>query len=173
MERRMKEQVVSQLHEKMQDAAIAIVAEFRGLDVETVTAIRAKCRENQVDYKVVKNTLAKLAAKGTPVEKIENDFVGPVVLMMGSDPVTPAKLMAEFAKANEGKFVPRSGVAEGTTLDVKGLEALSKMPSLDELRGTLVGMIAQPATRLATVLAQPAQQLARVVDANRENFKAA
>lgn len=173
MERRMKEQVVAQLHEKMRDAAIAIVAEFKGLDVETVTAIRAKCRENQVDYKVVKNTLAKLAAKGTPVEKIENDFFGPVVLMMGADPVTPAKLMAEFAKQNEGKFVPRSGVAEGSPLDAAGLEALSKMPSLDELRGTLVGMIAQPATKLATVLAQPAQQIARVVDANRENFKAA
>ncbi len=172
MERRMKEQVVADLHSKMKDAAIAIVAEFSGIDVETVTAIRAKCRENQVDYKVVKNTLAKLAAKGTPVEKIEDSFTGPTVLMMGADPVTPAKLMAEFAKQNEGKFVPRMGVAEGEVLDPAGLEALSKMPSLEELRGTLVGMIAQPATKLATVLAAPAQQLVRVVEANKENFAA-
>lgn len=172
MERRMKEQVVTDLHSKMKDAAIAIVAEFSGIDVETVTAIRAKCRENQVEYKVVKNTLAKLAAKGTPVELIEDDFTGPVVLMMGADPVTPAKLMAEFAKENKGKFVPRSGVAEGATLDAAGLEELSKMPSLDELRGTLVGMIAQPATKLATVLGAPGEQLARVVEANKENFAA-
>jgi len=173
VDRSTKEQVVAELHEKMRDAAIAIIAEFRGLDVPTVTEIRAKCRENQVDYKVVKNTLAKIAAKGTPVEKIENDFVGPVVLMMGLDPVTPAKLMAEFAKDNEGKLIPRSGVAQGMVLDPKGLEALAKMPSLHELRGTLVGMLSQPARRLVTVLAEPARKLARVVEANKENFKAA
>jgi large subunit ribosomal protein L10 len=166
----MKEQVVAQLHEKMRDSSIAIVAEYRGLDVETVTAIRAKCRENGVDYKVVKNTLAKLAAKGTPVESIADAFVGPVVLMLGADPVTPAKLMSEFAKENEGKLVPRVGVAQGEKLDPKGLEALAKMPSLEELRATLVGLVAAPASKLVRVLAAPGQQLARVLDARREKL---
>lgn len=170
VERRMKEQVVAQLHEKMRDSSIAIVAEYRGLDVETVTAIRAKCRENGVEYKVVKNTLAKLAAKGTPVENIADAFVGPVVLMLGADPVTPAKLMAEFAKQNEGKLVPRMGVSQGEKLDAKGLEALATMPSLEELRATLVGLLAAPASKLARVLAAPGQQLARVVDARREKL---
>lgn len=173
MERRMKEQLVGELHEKMQAASIAIIAEFRGLDVATVTDIRAKCRENGVEYKVVKNTLAKLAAKETPVEKISGDFSGPVVLVMGTDPVTPAKLMAEFAKANEGKLTLRSAVAEGQALDTQGLEALAKMPGLHELRGMLAGVIAAPASKLARLLATPGQQLARVVDARREELSKA
>lgn len=173
MERRMKEQLVGELHEKMKAASIAIIAEFKGLDVATVTGIRAKCRENQVEYRVVKNTLAKIAAKDTPVEQIADDFVGPVVLMLGPDPVTPAKLMAEFAKANEGKLTVRSGVTEGQKLDAKGLEALSKMPSLDELRGSLVGLIGAPASSLARLIGTPGQQLARVIGARRDELSKA
>jgi len=172
VDRGTKEQVVAQLHEKMSNAAIAIIAEYRGLDVETVTGIRAKCRENGVEYKVVKNTLARLAAKGTAVEQIADSFTGPVVLMLGADPVTPAKLMAEFAKENEGKLIPRAAVAQGAKLDAKGLEALAKMPGLQELRAMLVGVLAAPASKLARVLAAPGQQLARVIDARREKLAA-
>lgn len=173
MERRMKEQVVEELHEKMKAASIAIIAEFQGLDVATVTGIRTKCRDNQVEYRVVKNTLAKLAAKDTPVEAIAGDFVGPVVLVLGADPVTPAKLMAEFAKANQGKLTVRSGVTDGQTLDASGLEALSKMPSLDELRGSLVGLIGAPASALARLVAAPGQQIARVIAARSEELSKA
>lgn len=173
MERARKEQVVEELHGKMKEASIAIIAEFSGLDVATTTAIRAKCRENSVDYKVVKNTLARRAAEGTDVAQIADQFVGPVVLVMGADPVTPAKVISEFAKNNEEKFKLRVAVVEGKTVDPKGIEALAKMPGIEELRGMIVGAIAAPASQLVRTLAAPGQQLARVVDAQREKLSQA
>lgn len=173
MERAMKEQVVADLHGKMKAASIAIIAEFAGLDVATTTAIRAKCRENKVEYKVVKNTLAKIAAEGTEVSKIAEEFKGPVVLVLGEDPVTPAKVISEFAKANEQKFKLRVAVVEGQRIDAKGIEALAKMPGIDELRGMIVGAIAAPAGSLVRLLATPGQQLARVVNARNEQLSKA
>jgi len=173
VDRATKEQQVESLHGKMKAASIAIIAEFKGLDVATTTDIRKKCRENQVEYKVVKNTLAKIAAKGTSVEKIADDFVGPVVLILGEDPVTPAKVMTEFAKDQDEKFKLRVAVVEGQKVDAKGIEALAKMPGILELRGMLVGALNAPASKLARLISTPGSQLARVLDARREQLEKA
>ena len=167
MNRTEKEEVIGQLHEKMARAKAAILAEPRGLDVATVTELRKKCREAQVDYKIVKNTLAQRAAKGTPVEPLVEKFVGPTALVMSySDVVAPAKLLADFAKDREN-FTIRTAVVEGQVIDAKGVMALARMPGLQELRGRIASVIAQPATRLARMIATPGQQLAQVLNARK------
>lgn len=159
--------MIGQLHEKMARAKAAILAEPRGLDVATVTELRKKCREAQVDYKIVKNTLAQRAAKGTPVEPLVEKFVGPTALVMSySDVVAPAKLLADFAKDREN-FTIRTAVVEGQVIDAKGVMALARMPGLQELRGRIASVIAQPATRLARMIATPGQQLAQVLNARK------
>lgn len=173
MDRATKEQQIAELHGKMKAATIAIIAEYRGLDVATATDIRKKCRDNQVEYKVVKNTLAKRAAQGTSVEAIAESFKGPVVLVLGQDPVTPAKVMTDFAKDREEKFQLKVAVVEGQKVDAKGIEALAKMPGINELRGMLVGMLNAPASKLARLIATPGQQLARAVDARRDQLEKA
>ena len=118
MNRTEKKEVISKLHEKMAKAKAAILAEPRGLDVATVTELRRKFRDAQVDYKVVKNTLAQLAAKGTPVEPLIEKFVGPTALVMSyGDVVAPAKILADFAKDREN-FTIRSGVIEPNHRDI-------------------------------------------------------
>ena len=171
MNRTEKEEVINELHAKMAKARAAIVAEPRGLDVETVTALRKKLRDAKVEYRVVKNTLAARAAKGTPVEAVADRFVGPTALVMSyDDVVAPAKLLTEFMKDREN-FVIRGAVVEGVLVYAKGVLALAKLPSLNELRAQILGMLAQPATRLARVIGIPAQQLARVLGARKEQLE--
>jgi len=166
-----KEEVIGQLHEKMVRAKAAILAEPRGLDVATVTQLRRKCRDAQVDYKIVKNTLAQRAAKGTSVEALADKFVGPTALVMSySDVVAPAKLLAGFAKDREN-FTIRTAVVEGQVIDAKGVMALAKMPGIQELRSMLAGVIAQPAVRLARMIATPGQQLAQVLNARKDQLE--
>jgi large subunit ribosomal protein L10 len=165
-----KEEVISHLHEKMAKAKAAILAEPKGLDVATVTELRKKFRDAQVDYKIVKNTLAQRAAKGTPVEALVEKFVGPTALIMSyADVVAPAKIVSDFAKDREN-FTIRSAVIEGKVVDAKGVQALAKMPGLHELRGQIAGMIAQPASKLARMIATPGQKLAQVVKARQEQL---
>jgi large subunit ribosomal protein L10 len=165
-----KQEVISKLHEKMAKAKAAILAEPRGLNVATVTELRRKFRDAQVDYKVVKNTLAQLAAKGTPVEPLIEKFVGPTALVMSyGDVVAPAKILADFAKDREN-FTIRAGVIDGKVVDAKGIQALARMLGIKELRGQLARVIAQPATRLARILGTPGQKLAQVVKARAEQL---
>ena len=170
MNRTEKEEVISQLHALMVKAKAAILAEPRGLNVATVTDLRKKFRDAQIDYKIVKNTLAQRAAKGTPVEALVEKFVGPTALIMSySDVVAPAKIVVDFAKDREN-FAIRSAVVEGRVIDANGVKALAKMPGLQELRATIAMMIAQPATKLARMIAAPGQQLAQVVNARKEQL---
>ncbi len=167
MNRTEKEQVIGALHEKMAKAKAAILAEPRGLDVATVTDLRKKFRDAQVDYKVVKNTLAQRAAKGTPLEPLVEKFVGPTALIMSyADVVAPAKILVAFAKDRESIAI-RTGVVEGQVVDAQGIQALAKMPGLQELRATIASVIAQPAARLARMIATPGQQLAQVLNARK------
>lgn len=171
MNRTEKEQVIGELHEKMAKAKAAIVAEPKGLDVETVTALRKKLRDSKVEYRVVKNTLAARAAKGTMLESVADKFVGPTALVMSyDDVVTPAKLLVEFMKDREN-FAIRGAVVEGKAIDAKGVLALAKMPGLQELRAQIAAMVNQPATLLARVIGTPGQQLARVLGARREQLE--
>ncbi len=171
MNRTEKEQVIGELHDKMAKAKAAIVGEPKGLTVAVVTDLRKKLRDSKVEYRVVKNTLAARAAKGTPVEPIAEKFVGPTAIVMSyDDVVTPAKLLAEFMKDREN-FTIRTAVVEGKVIDAKGVQSLAKMPGLQELRGQIAAMIAQPATKLARIVGPPGQQLARVLGARREQLE--
>ena len=171
MNRTEKEQVIGELHEKMAKAKAAIVAEPKGLTVAVVTDLRKKLRDSKIDYRVVKNTLAARAAKGTTLEPIAEKFVGPTAIVMSyDDVVTPAKLLAEFMKDREN-FTIRTAVVEGKVIDAKGVQALAKMPGLQELRAQIAAMIAQPATKLARIVGTPGQQLARVLGARREQLE--
>ena len=171
MNRTEKERVIGELHEKMAKAKAAILAEPKGLTVAVVTELRKKLRDNKVEYRIVKNTLAARAAKGTSLEPLAEKFVGPTAIVMSyDDVVVPAKLLAEFMKDREN-FAIRTAVVEGKVVDAKGVLALAKMPGLQELRGTIAAMIAQPATKLARVLGTPGQQLARVLGARREQLE--
>ena len=171
MNRTEKQEVISQLHELMGKAKAAILAEPRGLDVATVTELRKKFRDAQVDYKIVKNTLAQRAAKGTPVEALVDKFVGPTALIMSyADVVAPAKILVDFAKDRE-KLAIRTGVVEGQVIDPKGIQALARMPGLQELRSQIANVIAQPAVRLVRMIATPGQQLAQVVNARKDQLE--
>jgi len=168
LKRSEKAETITELTGKFAKVQVAIVAEFNKLDVANVTALRKKCREAKVEYKVVKNTLAKRAAKGTPIEKVEDILAGPTALIMGyEDPINAAKVLSAFLKDLKDKdsIKVRGAVVDGNRIDAKGVEALSKMPGLQELRATILMMINAPATQLARVLAAPGGQLARVIQA--------
>jgi large subunit ribosomal protein L10 len=171
LDRTEKEKLIGELHEKMARAKAAIVAEPKGLDVATVTELRKKLRDAKIDYRVVKNTLAARAAKGTSVEKVADKFVGPTAIVMSyDDVVAPAKLLAEFMKDREN-FAVRTAVVQGAVIDAKGVAALAKMPGLPELRAQILGVILQPATKLARIIQTPGQQLARVLGARKEQLE--
>ena len=171
MNRTEKEEVIGELHEKMAKAKAAIVAEPKGLDVATVTELRRKLRDAKVDYRIVKNTLAARAAKGTSVEKVSDRFVGPTALVMSyDDVVAPAKLLADFMKDREN-FAIRAAVVEGNVIDAKGVQALAKMPGIQELRAQILAALNGPATKLARMIGTPGQQLARALGARREQLE--
>ncbi len=168
MEKSEKEVMIKELNEKFARARTAIVAEFSKLNVETVTRLRKKLRDSGVDYKVLKNTLARRAAKGTPVEVVSDDFTGPVAIAIGyDDVVAPAKILQEFIKDLETIRI-RSAVVEGKKTDAAGVAALAKMPGLPELRARILGMLNQPAGKLARTVAEPGSRLARLIKARAE-----
>lgn len=163
-----KDAVIKELNEKFAKAKTAIVAEFSKLDVETVTRLRKKFRESGVEYKVIKNTLAKRAAKGTSLEVVSSDFTGPVALALGyGDVVAPAKILSDFIKDLETIKI-RSAVVEGKKIDPNGVKALAKMPGMPELRAKILGMLTQPAGKLVRTIAAPGSQLARILKAREE-----
>jgi large subunit ribosomal protein L10 len=163
-----KEVAIKELNEKFSRAKSAVLAEFSKLDVAAVTQLRKKCREGGVEYRVIKNTLAKRAAKGTPLESLSDEFTGPVAVALGyGDVVAPAKILTDFAKGLE-TIKLRGGMLDGRKLDAQGVKAFAKMPGIQELRGQIVGLLMQPATRLARTIGAPAGQLARVLQARQE-----
>jgi large subunit ribosomal protein L10 len=163
-----KEEMIKELHDKFARTKSAVVAEFSKLDVETVTKLRRKFREGKVEYKVIKNTLARRAAEGTSVSAISDDFTGPVALCISyDDMVAPAKILTEFIKDLETIKV-RSAVVDGRRVDANGVKALAKLPGLNELRAQILGMLNQPASKLARTIAAPGTQLARVFQAHAD-----
>jgi len=168
VERSEKEVLIKELNEKFARARTAIVAEFSRLNVETVTRLRKKFREGGVDYKVLKNTLARRAAEGTPVAVVSGDFKGPVAIAIGyDDAVAPAKILSEFIKDLEVIRI-RSAVVEGRRTDAAGVAALAKLPGLRELRAKLLGLLQQPAGKVARTVGEPGSRLARLLQARVE-----
>ena len=174
VDRAEKSEMVSTLNEVFSNTSVVVVAHYSGLTVAQMTNLRVQMKGAGASLKVAKNRLVKLALKGTNAEHISDLFQGPTVIAYSDDPVAAPKIAATFAKTNE-KFVILGGAMGTTNLDTKGVEALATLPSLDELRAKLVGMINTPATRIAGVVQAPAGQLARVIGAyaNKDEAEAA
>jgi large subunit ribosomal protein L10 len=165
MTRQQKSQQIEQAAAKFKDAGIALVVHNNGLTVAQMNVLRAKMREAGADFKVTKNRLAKLATKDTNYAAISDLLKGPTAIATAKDPVAVAKGIVDFAKNNE-KLVIVGGAYGAQKLDVNAIEQLSKLPSLDELRAKIVGMLQTPATRIACVLQAPGGQVARVIAAH-------
>jgi large subunit ribosomal protein L10 len=165
MNRTEKTAFIGDLNQKIASSSVVLVAHYKGLTVAEITDLRNKVRKIGAGFKVTKNKLTQRALVKTLFEPLSKMFVGPTAIAYSSDPVAVAKVLAEFAKANE-KLVLLGGAFGETLLDGKKVVELSKMPSLDELRAKIVGMIQTPARRIATLLQAPAGQIARVVGAH-------
>lgn len=172
MERAEKHEFVTSLNAELEGTGVVVVAHYAGLSVAQMTALRASVREAGGTVKVAKNRLVKLALKGTDLEHISDLFQGPTVLVYSEDPVAAPKAAVDFAKANE-QFAILGGALGTTNLNPDGVKSLATMPSLDELRAKLVGMIQTPASRIAQVVNAPAGQLARVFNAYATKDEAA
>lgn len=172
MDRAEKSELVGTLNGVFANAGVVVVAHYAGLSVAQMTTLRGRMREAGGSVKVAKNSLIKLALQGTDVAHMADLFKGPTVIAYSSDPVAAPKVATDFAKANE-KLVILGGAMGRTNLDAEGIKALASLPSLDELRARLVGMIKTPATRIAGVLQAPGGQLARVLAAYAKKDEAA
>lgn len=164
MDRTQKEEVVATLNQVISNAGVIVVTHYQGMTVAQMNDLRVRMSDVGANFKVVKNRLIKLALEGTDAAGITDLFQGPAAIAYSDDPVAAPKIVAGYAKENE-KLVILGGTMGSTVLDPNGVKTLAELPSLDELRGKLVGMIQTPATRIAGVLQAPAGQLARVMNA--------
>ena len=164
MERAEKREVVTALHDVFAKTGVVVVAHYAGLTVAQMTKLRSEMRSAGGKVKVAKNRLVKLALEGTDAKGIADLLKGPTCLAFSADPVAAPKIAVKFAKANE-KFVILGGAMGTTVLDAKGVNSLADLPSLDELRGKLIGLIQAPASKIARTLNEPGAQLARVFGA--------
>jgi large subunit ribosomal protein L10 len=167
MDRAQKSELVVALNRTFNETSVVVVTRNLGLTVAQSTALRTKMREAGASYKVTKNKLAKLAVEGTTYTSISHMLTGPTALGTSTDPVAPAKVIVEFAKTND-KLEIVGGAMGDTLLDAEGIKALASLPSLDELRSKIVGLIVAPATKLAIITQAPAAQIARVLSAHAE-----
>ncbi len=161
MDRAQKAESIETLKGVFETSGAVVVTHNLGLTVAEMTDLRLRLRKEGASYKVVKNTLAIKALAGGTGEAGASLFTGPVGIAYSSDPVAPAKVVTDFAKGNE-KFAVVGAIMGEAVLDQKGVGALATLPSLDELRAKLLGLINAPATKVAGVLQAPAGQLARV-----------
>jgi len=167
-----KGEVVSALHKTLAATALVVVTRQVGLTVAEVSNLRRKMRAAGAGYKVAKNRLARLALKGTKFEKLDPLFKGPTAIAFSADPIAAAKVAVDFAKDNE-KLTILGGAFGEQMLDASGVKALATLPSLDELRGKIVGLLVAPATKVARVIQAPPAQLARVLGAYARKSEAA
>ncbi|RJF85638.1 50S ribosomal protein L10 [Sphingomonas cavernae] len=164
MDRAQKSELVAELNRTFSETSVVVITRNLGLTVAQSTALRGKMREVGASYKVAKNRIAKIALEGTAYAPISDLLTGPTALATSTDPVAAAKAAVEFAKTNDKLEIVGGAMGE-TLLDAEGVKALAALPSLDELRAKLVGLIQAPAQKLAAVTQAPAGQLARVFGA--------
>jgi large subunit ribosomal protein L10 len=167
MDRAGKAEVVDTLKSVFAENSVVVFAHYAGMTVAELTDLRIKAQAAGAGVKVVKNRLAKLALEGHDGQEAGVLLKGPTAVAFSADPTVAPKLMADFAKTNE-KLVLTGGFMGPTVLDANGVKALATLPSLDELRGKLIGVLQAPASKLAAVVQAPAAQLARVVKAYAE-----
>lgn len=161
MDRSQKADLVDQLKHVFSETSVVVVTRNHGLSVDQSTDLRNKMRDAGAQFKVAKNRLALIALEGSRYKPIGELLKGPTALATSSDPVAAAKVAVEFAKTND-KLEIVGGAMGDTVLDVAGINALAALPSLDELRGTIIGLIQAPASKIARTVAEPGAQLARI-----------
>jgi large subunit ribosomal protein L10 len=164
LEKAQKREVVTALHDVFAKTGVVVVAHYAGLTVAQMTKLRSEMRSAGGRVKVAKNRLVKLALEGTDAKGIADLLKGPTCLAFSEDPIAAPKVAVKFAKANE-KFVILGGSMGATVLDAKSVNSLADLPSLDELRGKLIGLLQAPASKIARTLNEPGAQLARVFGA--------
>jgi large subunit ribosomal protein L10 len=164
VDRTEKAEAVVALKEVFSTSNVVVVAHYSGLTVAQLQTLRKQMRQAGASVKVAKNRLAKIALEGTDVATIASLLKGPTLIAYSGDPVSAPKVAVDFAKANE-QFVILGGAMGKTALDLDGVKQLASLPSLDELRAKIVGLIQAPATKIAQVINAPAAKVARVVQA--------
>ena len=170
MNRQEKAELIETLQTTLNDSTTVVVAHQVGMTVAESSDLRAKMREAGAGFKVTKNRIAKLALNDTPHTALESLFTGPTAIGTSTDPVAAAKVLVEYAKGND-KLTIVGGSMDGKSLDKAGVEALAKLPSLDELRGKLVGILQAPAAKIARVAQAPAGKVARVIKARSNQLQ--
>jgi large subunit ribosomal protein L10 len=164
MDRAQKSEQIAGLAKTLSETSVVVVTRNHGLTVAQVTDLRNRMRNAGASFKVTKNRLARIALEGTPYQPIGDLLTGPTAFATSADPVAAAKVAVEFAKTTD-KFEIVGGAMGATVLDVDGVKALATLPSLDELRAKIIGLVNAPATKLAQLANAPAAKLARVFDA--------
>jgi len=162
-----KQAMVSEVAAKLQGAQVVLVAEYRGLDVERVTQLRSKARKSGLYLRVLKNTLARRAVKGTPFEKLSDQMVGPLMYGISQDPVAGAKVMSEFAKDNE-LFVIKAGAMANSVMSAKDIKALALLPSREELLAKLMGTMLAPVAKLVRTMNEVPSKFVRTLAALKD-----
>ena len=170
MNRQEKAELIETLQTTLNDSTTVVVAHQVGMTVAESSDLRAKMREAGAGFRVTKNRIAKLALNDTPHTALESLFTGPTAIGTSTDPVAAAKVLVEYAKGND-KLTIVGGSMDGKSLDKAGVEALAKLPSLDELRGKLVGILQAPAAKIARVAQAPAGKVARVIKARSDQLQ--
>jgi len=164
VDRTEKQEVVSAVRQMFQDSVSVVVTHYSGMTVSEMTDLRGRMRQAGASYKVSKNRLTRLALADTNFKGIADMFTGPTGIAFSADPVAAAKVAVNYAKTNE-KLVIIGGAYNGQVLDINGIKTLAELPSLDELRASLLSMLQTPATRIAGIMQAPAGQVARVIGA--------
>jgi len=163
-----KKAVVSEVSEVFSSAQAAVLAEYRGLSVEQITELRTQARENGVEVRVVKNTLARRSVAGTSFECLSDHFTGPVLISSSGDPVAVAKVVSDFAKSNDALKIT-VGVMNGNLIDQSTVQALAKLPSREELLATLVATMQSPLVKFVQTLNEVPGKLVRTLAAVRDS----
>jgi large subunit ribosomal protein L10 len=164
VDRAAKRELISTLHDALKSTGVVVVAHNTGMVAAQSADFRKRVKEAGGSVRVAKNTLAKLAFKDTDAAKLMDLMKGPTILAYSTDPIAAAKAAVTYAKGND-KLVILGGAMGKTILDAKGVKALAELPSLDELRAKLIGLLNAPATKIARTVKEPGAQLARVIQA--------
>ena len=170
MDRNEKAGIIERLRDSLADVPAILVTDFKGLDVESATALRDNLRDAEVTYEVVKNTLVKKAVAGTPKENLAELFKGnSAIAYHAEDPAAPAKLLTDYAKDND-KLVVKGAWLDGNLLDVNGVQALAKLPGKDELRARLLSVLTGAPTKLVRTLVAAPTQFVQVLRAREQQL---
>jgi large subunit ribosomal protein L10 len=168
-----KKLFVQELKQRLGKCCVAILTDYKGMDVQAMTELRAKFREADVEYQVIKNTMLRLASEGTDVAAISDSFKGPSAIALSyTDPVVPAKILTEFAKTND-KLQIKIGVLNGKVLDLAAIKALSDLPSREQLLATLLSAMNGVPRALVTALSDVPRRMVNVLQAIKEQKEAA